>query len=469
MEKPEVKVVSISDEVLDMAFEKAIETIRIARAWICRSAGKSPYPYLAPLAGLLKPVKVIGCDTMAVDKWARLYFNPFFVLFFHKRFPAEITEESLREFLSSYDISDYPINILVEILRHEVEHLFRRHFARAEAFGIPEEESMRKRWNIAADLEINQYINCPPLVSLMFLPEKFSLPTGLSAEEYYTKLPENLEQLLQKEGSGKGVVILAQGHKYPTIADSFDEGGSGAGLPKEYELPPDDKENPGASEAQVQARIEETARQIKEHAKTRGTVPGNLLEVAEQILNPKVNWRKVLAQLIRKAKTAASIGREDYTFKLPNRKSEAYDPFIMPSMVDYTPQDIAVVLDTSGSISKEDYERAVSETLAIARQCNISVDAFLCDAAVHRVIRKVKNFSQLREIVGRGGTNMIEGINRALAERPRKYTAIVVMTDGYSPFPQDPTPIPLIICLVGKNHERKEAMPSWAKVVEVED
>jgi predicted metal-dependent peptidase len=65
---------------------------------------------------------------------------------------------------------------------------------------------------------------------------------------------------------------------------------------------------------------------------------------------------------------------------------------------------------------------------------------------------------------------MVEGINRALQERRRRrYNAVVVLTDGYSPFPQDPTPIPLIICLVGKNHESKDKMPKWAKVVEVED
>jgi hypothetical protein len=128
-QKPEVNVVQISEDLLDSAFERATETLKMARAWLCRR--RSPYPYFAPLVSLLRFVKVIGCDTVAIDKWARIYFNPFFVLSFHPKFPKDINESSLRQFLDAYDVSDYPISVLVEILRHEVEHLFRQHFRRA--------------------------------------------------------------------------------------------------------------------------------------------------------------------------------------------------------------------------------------------------------------------------------------------------------------------------------------------------
>jgi predicted metal-dependent peptidase len=138
--------------------------------------------------------------------------------------------------------------------------------------------------------------------------------------------------------------------------------------------------------------------------------------------------------------------------------------------VKYESDAIAAILDTSGSMSMTEIERALAEILGIARQGNIKVDVYMCDAAVHKIVRDVKTFSQIKEVVGRGGTDMVEGINRALQERRRRrYNAVVVLTDGYSPFPQDPTPIPLIICLVGKNHESKDKMPKWAKVVEVED
>jgi predicted metal-dependent peptidase len=216
--------------------------------------------------------------------------------------------------------------------------------------------------------------------------------------------------------------------------------------------------------------MEETARQIKEHIKNRGTVPADLVEIAEQILNPKINWRQLLAHLIRKSRTNAARGKEDYTFLYPNRRGEAYHPFVIPSMVQYDANAVAAVLDTSGSMSMAEIERALAEILGITRQANIKVDVYMCDAAVHKIVHDVKTFNQIKEVVGRGGTDMVEGINRALQERRRRrYSAIVVLTDGYSPFPQDPTPIPLIICLIGEKHESKDKMPQWAKVVEVAD
>jgi predicted metal-dependent peptidase len=466
--------VKVSREVLDLAFDKALETLKMARAWLCRPL--SPHPYFAPIASLLKFVRVIGCDTIAVDKWARIYFNPFFVLSFHPKFPKDTSEKSLRQFLDAYDVGDYPINVLVEILRHEIEHLFRQHHSRAELLGLNSPDEQEK-WNIAADLEINQHIYCPQLQPIMCLPEKLGLPSGLSAEEYYLKLSDQPPSSGRGESGGNGnengeVVIEAEEHNYPVLPQRLDEGGSGAGVPRNYELDPNDNDpqNKGASEAQVRARIEESARQIKEHAKNRGTVPSDLVEIAEKILNPKINWRQILAHLIRRTRTNAIRGKEDYTFLQPNRRDEAYYPFTIPSMVQHDANAVAAVLDTSGSMSTAEIERALSEILGIARQGNIKVDVYMCDAAVHRIVRDVKSFSQVREIVGRGGTDMVEGINRALQERRRRrYHAVVVLTDGYSPFPQDPTPIPLVICLVGKNHEDKGKMPTWAKVVEVED
>jgi len=123
------------------------------------------------------------------------------------------------------------------------------------------------------------------------------------------------------------------------------------------------------------------------------------------------------------------------------------------------------VIDTSGSMSSHELSQCVSETLAIIRKANCSVDIYACDAAVAAVKKNVRGRNEIvQSLRGGGGTDMRVGIEEALSSKP---DCIVVMTDGYTPFPDEPTPVPLIICLLYLGEYHGTQPPSWAKVVHI--
>jgi predicted metal-dependent peptidase len=82
------------------------------------------------------------------------------------------------------------------------------------------------------------------------------------------------------------------------------------------------------------------------------------------------------------------------------------------------------------------------------------------DAAVHHVERLFRP-DQIKALYGGGGTDMGVGLERALADG---HDLIVVLTDGYTPWPGSP---PRARVVVGLFHEDEAPPlpPTWAKVV----
>jgi len=84
-----------------------------------------------------------------------------------------------------------------------------------------------------------------------------------------------------------------------------------------------------------------------------------------------------------------------------------------------------------------------------------------CDAAVHST-QQIFSAEQVR-LLGGGGTDMGVGISHALQLRP-KPEVIVVLTDGYTPWPSERPPAQVIVALL----EDGPDPPDWARVVRVD-
>jgi predicted metal-dependent peptidase len=242
-------------------------------------------------------------------------------------------------------------------------------------------------------------------------------------------------------------------------------GSCATGRPEPWEAPPPSEPNapPGINSAEAEIIRRQVAQEIIRIAsasRDRGTIPGQWLRWAEACLRPKVDWRRALASAVRRAVEIAS-GAADYSFLRPSRRQTAYDPFFFPGRIDPVPR-VAVVIDTSGSVSDEQLGRAVAEVGGVLRALGLrqSVTVLAVDAAVQAVSRVFRP-EQVR-LAGGGGTDMRVGIEAALRLRPRPQ-AVVVLTDGYTPWPDSPPrDAGVVVGLIGDGKA-----PEWATTVRI--
>jgi len=205
------------------------------------------------------------------------------------------------------------------------------------------------------------------------------------------------------------------------------------------------------------------AQDVMAYHKQAGTVPGGLLRWAQEILSPKVNWRAVLAAELRRAVAEVS-GAVDYSYRRPSRRAAVAGDVVLPALRRPVPE-VAVVCDTSGSMTEDLLAEALAEVEGLMRALGMArqVRVLACDTAVGPAQRV--NSARQVQLVGGGGTNMGTGIAAAAALRPRP-AVTVVLTDGYTPWPaRAPKGMRVVIGLLGSG---APDAPAWARSVRVE-
>ncbi len=244
-------------------------------------------------------------------------------------------------------------------------------------------------------------------------------------------------------------------------------GSCATGIPEHWEDPPPLEGGPeGVGRAEAELIRREVARRILEHSRSRGSVPGQLVRWAEEKLRPKVDWRRELAAAIRCAISDVA-GQTDYSYRRPSRRQGVVGDgmVILPALRQPVPE-IAIVVDTSGSINDKMLSQALAEVAGVLRAIGQrdGVHVLAVDAAVQSS-RRVFNTSQVW-LVGGGGTDMGVGISAAERLCPRPEVCIVV-TDGYTPWPaQRPRGMRVIVVLLD---EGGSPVPEWARVIRVEE
>ena len=142
------------------------------------------------------------------------------------------------------------------------------------------------------------------------------------------------------------------------------------------------------------------------------------------MLPSKIDWRRVLAAEVRAA-VAAVAGMVDYSYRRPSRRAQG--DVILPTLQRPIP-DVAIVVDTSGSMGDELLGRALAEVEGVLKRAGLrQVRVLAVDTDVHAV-RNVTRASQVL-LAGGGGTDMGAGLAAAAALRPRP-SVVIVLTDG---------------------------------------
>lgn len=289
-------------------------------------------------------------------------------------------------------------NELVFLMGHEVEHCVYDHMS-------PARRGSRnpRLWNIACDYVINNDLveaGVGEMITLVDIcyDRKYA---GMSANEVY-------ELLLQENPNAETLDYhLVQG-------DYSEEDG-----PEVYT----DAEREQISREFMDATIAAA----KAAGAGAGKIPGGIGRLIDSLVNPKVDWREYLAMDIQ------SIIRSDYTWLRPSRKGQE-SGFYMPSMDRAKSIDVAIAIDTSGSISGEMLRDMLSEVNGIMSQYSeYKIQIWCFDTAVHnpKVFTSDSGADILEyEMAGFGGTDFM--VNWEFMKEndivPKKF---IMFTDGY--------------------------------------
>ena len=144
--------------------------------------------------------------------------------------------------------------------------------------------------------------------------------------------------------------------------------------------------------------------------------------------------------------------------------------------------ELAIVIDTSGSCIEDLTARFLDETLALLADTTLFSDRFnlrilQCDAKVRRddVITNLRDFERYREaleIVGGGGTDFrpaFDRIDRLIRRGAfRRLRTVLFFSDGMGLFPSKPPEYDVLFVFCREHYDDID-LPSWARRLVLED
>ena len=222
----------------------------------------------------------------------------------------------------------------IGLLKHELLHVSFGHLIMRDRFKC------HKLFNIAADLEINQYIEDDYLPEGGITMEMFA-DLNLDARAGTTYYYEKLEEAQQQGNCSALDNILNQmngnsAYDHPTW-DEFDE------------LSEADKK---LVQKQIEHQLKETAEQT---IKRQGNVPGELADTIRRLMTiepPAFPWKQYLRRFVGNSSIS-------YTKKLRRKYNKRYTG--NPGLKIKFKNHICVGVDTSGSVSNSELQEFMNE------------------------------------------------------------------------------------------------------------
>lgn len=404
-----------------------------------------------------------ACDTAYTDG-TRIAFNP--------------------DFISNLDDRE-----LEFVLIHEVLHVALRHCFHDK------EDLDQEYYNIACDIVVNSNILYsfgmdPASVTLKKYGELIhQTPSGdegynYSVNEVYKMITDDVQRPHEgdKSGgsgdkssddnnensdddSGKSDGDNSGGNGKPGNSDSQNQSAGGAknGRFDEHDLW-DGKDEDGLETQTWLQRMVDATEMVSDMygGMGCGNIPARLEREIKDFKEPQTDWRTVLENFIQEE-------INDYSFSPPDRRFTD-SPFFLP---DYNEKeeyvhDILFMVDTSASMSDEMITEAYSEIKGAIDQFGGKLVGWLgfFDATVIEPV-PFENEDEFKIIrpVGGGGTDF-GIIFEYVHENMKDHTpaSIVILTDGYAPFPKESEAHSIPVLWLINN---EEADPPWGKVTRI--
>lgn len=406
--------------------EEAKKRIENAKAAIVLD---SEQPFFASIALNVKFQPSSGLPTFATD-YKTIYYNP--------------------EYVCNEPEERVPLCIL-----HEIMHIVMMH-------GYRRGERIPELWNIASDIAINNILKyeCKYAVPRKWYYNKDMV--GLSAEEIYDRLQKDARFSFVMPASGSG----ASGGDDQGQSSSWADGDSDDDSPCPCGTVYKDAAGNAKSKDQIEAEIEDIKSMITQAAavaKSVGNLPGSIQELVKILIEPKVDWRALLAEFLTRQ------CEPDYDWRRPSKRyvpMGIYIPSVMPT---HQQGSIAVAVDTSGSISDEELSLFLSELSHLIAQAFISeVHFYQCDADIqdYKVLTKA-DLPLEGKVTGRGGTDFTPVFEHIKANSIQ-IDALIYFTDLYGPWPDEPPPYP-VLWAVKSSASSSPYRPEYGEVIEIEE
>ncbi len=341
----------------------------------------------------------------------------------------------------------------VAVIKHEALHLLFRHL-----FRVDREKHDPLVFNLAADIVVNQFIVSPwklpdDAVTLATFSD-LKLEKDKSVEWYYDRLRALARDLghcggtANPDGLPKGAPLSADALKRildaPRWHSDHDRWGSGN----------------EAEEKVAAADLDRLVVQARDRAGPRGwgALPNSLRDLITAAIArraPKLDWKRALRLFSASSRRTRLMG----TWQ---RQSRRYHT--IPGIKVKRFQRMAVVVDTSGSISDHDLSEFFAEIHGMWRQ-GAEVQVIECDAAVQHVFDYRGRLPT--KVGGRGGTNFDPAF-QYLHDNRRKgsWDGCVYLTDGVAPEPKVRPPCKLLWVIVGSGNLGPHL--KWGRAVKIE-
>lgn len=292
----------------------------------------------------------------------------------------------------------------VGLVKHEILHISFGHLIMRDIY------TDKKLFNIAADLEINQYIDSSYLpeggITMDSFPE-LKLPAKAGTKVYYDLLSE-----AKDDGTSPSLDSMLNDIEgdspydaHPTW-DEFDE------------LSEADKK---LIEKQVEHQLKEVAEQTE---KRQGSIPGELGEIISRLRHvepAKFDWKAYLRRFVGNSSVV-------YTKKLRRKYNKRY--IANPGLKIKFKNHILVGVDTSGSVSSDELVEFMNE-INHMHKTGHKITVAQCDTKLN----SVEDFNPKKDwnIKGRGGTSFQPVVDHY--NEYGRYTALIYLTDGeaYNP------------------------------------
>lgn len=317
------------------------------------------------------------CDTAATD-YKKIYYNT--------------------NFINKLDQDE-----LVFLVAHEIGHCIFEHFIRVE-------NRNKKLWNMAGDYVINlmlkqNNIGRFPTSVPGLLDTKYS---GWTTEEVYDDLVKNNAEIKDT----LDVHIDMDG----------DQGSDSNG----------DKDGKGKAPTLKESDIKSISDDIRQSilqaaAASAGDLPSEIKRIVNSLTESKMDWREHIRATIE------SNFKSDFSWMRPNRKGWHMSA-ILPGMTPSEQIDIAIGIDTSGSISQKTLTDFISEVNGIMEQFDtytiriwqFDTKVYGYDVFTHEDGRDVREY----EIKGGGGTDFESNWN-FMKENEIEPSQFIMFTDMY--------------------------------------